>query len=159
MTSASASKLVDVLRAEERVYRSLRGLLASERERMIELDAESLYELAMKKEILAEEGRLAQAARIQAAAELARALEIHDPNPTLGRLCAALGDEAGPLREAQSRLMSIVKAVSELAEANQRLGGERLADVQTTLRLLGRLAPAASRGPTPDRGQLVRRTA
>lgn len=153
------TKLVDVLAVEERVHHELRALLSDERERMLELDAESLYELALKKEILAEQGQLAQDARILASAELARALGLSEEKLTLSRLCLALGDAAGPLREAQSRLLSIVGAVAELSEANQRLGGERLREVRNTLELLGRLAPMAAREPAERAGQIVRRTA
>jgi len=159
MTSALVSKLTEVLGVEERIHRALRRLLSDERERMIELDAESLYELAMRKEVLAEEGRLAQDARLQVSADLARSLGLPTEGITLSQICLALGDAAGTLRDAQSRLVAVVRAVSELSEANQRLGGERLADVQTTLQLLGRLAPAASVESAGRSGSLVRRSA
>lgn len=159
MTSAFVAKLVEVLGVEERIHRELRRLLSEERGRMLELDAESLYELAMRKEVLAEEGRLAQDARLQVSSDLARSLGLPTEGVTLSQICLALGDTAGPLREAQSRLLAVVRAVAELSEANQTLGGERLADVQTTLQLLGRLAPAASFESASRSGSLVQRSA
>lgn len=159
MTTHLVTRLTQVLAAEERVHRSLRQVLAEERERMLDLDAESLYELAMRKEVLAEEGRLARDARAQASEDLAIALGLPAKNVTLSELCTALGDGAEPLYEAQSRLLAIVRAVFELSEANRTLGGDRLADVQATLQLLGKLVPASVLEPGQRGGTLVRRSA
>lgn len=155
MIDTSIEQLVDVLAVEERVHRDLRQLLTEERECMLNLDAQGLYEHATRKQVLADEGRLAEGARIQAARVLAQELGIEDEPVTLRRLCAALGERGAKLREAQSRLLAIVTAAQELADANRVLGGERLTNVQTTLRLLGRLAPARESGA----GRLVRTNA
>ena len=159
MTAPMIAKLVEVLSVEERIHLELRTLLTQERGRMLELDAESLYELATRKEILAEEGRLAGRARARVIAQLAESLGLDESDITLTRICAALGAEADPLRAARSRLLSIVGAVAELSEANQRLGGDRLSDVQTTLELLGRLAPNLAGASTARAGRLVQRSA
>lgn len=166
MTLELVSNLTEILAVEERVHRELRKVLSEERDRMLELDAEALYELAMRKEVLAEEGGLAQDARLQASRDLAQLLGLPEKGVTLGQLCSALDEApppmcngAMPLSEARSRLLAVVSAVSELSEANQRLGGERLADVQTTLQLLGRLAPTATRDSAGRGGHLVRRSA
>lgn len=171
MIDRQISRLAEILAVEARVYRDLRRLLSEERERMLDLDAESLYGLATRKEVLAEEGRIALEARTQAVSDLADSVEVPRPGLTLSTLCDALGERAIPLREAQSRLLAIIGAVRELSEANQRLGGERLTEVQTTLQLLGRLAPIASgmadtgnagglgRNASPPSSGLVRRFA
>jgi len=159
MNDQPITQLAEVLAVEEHVHLELRKLLAEERERMLELDAESLYELATRKEILAEEGRLARDARTKVISDLARSLGLPEAGITLSQICVALGDAAAPLRAAQSRLLAIVSAVAELSEANQRLGGDRLADVQTTLQLLGRLAPTAGQGSSRRGGNLVQRSA
>ena len=159
MNGDPMTRLLDVLRVEERVHLDLRRLLAEERERMLELDAEGLYELATRKEILAEEGRLARDARESATARLAESLGRAPTGSTLTELANAIGERAEPLREARSRLLAIVHAVAELAEANRLLGGDRLTDVQSTLHLLGRFAPDTARESARRGGHLVRRSA
>ena len=165
MTGDHLERLLDVLEVEERIHREMRQLLGRERECMLELDAPGLYELARRKDALADEGRLAEGARIEAARRLAEALGISELPVTLSRLVEALGDEGGALREAQSRLVALVSAAQELAEANRLLGGDRLERVQTTLRLLGRLLPDSDPGTygadtrtetTPSSSRLVR---
>ena len=155
MIETSISRLADVLAVEERVYRDLRELLSEERGRMLDLDAESLYGLATRKEVLAEEGRLVLEARTRAVDHLAKSTGISGPGTTLTQLCESLGDAARPLREAQSRLLAIVGAVRELSEANQKMGGDRLTDVQTTLKLLGRLVPLVSENASGMKSGIV----
>lgn len=155
MSEALIEQLLAVLDAEERVHRELRQVLASERERMLELDAAGLYELARSKEALAEEGRLIAEARVEAANRLASSLQIGVRPVTLSRICQALGEESAALRDAHSRLLSLVAATQEIAEANRMLGGERLIHVQTTLQLLGRLLPEAANAPARGGGHLV----
>lgn len=157
MTAELIEQLLDVLRVEERVHRELRELLAGERDCMLSLDAAGLNERVVKKEALADEGRLAEDARIRVVHRLAQELKLDDEPVSLSRLCIALGEDTGEgarLREAQSRLLALVCATQELAEANRALGGERLRNVQATLKLLGRLLPTVE----PERGQLVERS-
>lgn len=160
MSEELARKLLDVLALEERVHRDLRELLAEERGRMIALDADALYGLAARKEVLAEEGRLAERGRVALVNQCAQGLGIGELPISLGRLCDALGEAASaPLREAQSRLVAVIGAVRELAEANRVLGGERLAHVQSTLTLLGRLSPSLPSDGAAQAGSLVRTSA
>ena len=160
MSEELVEKLLGVLALEERVHRDLRELLAEERERMIALDADALYGLAARKEVLAEEGRLAEGGRVALVDQCAQGLGIRETPVPLGRLCDALGEEAAvPLREAQSRLVAVIGAVRELAEANRALGGERLAHVQSTLKLLGRLSPTLPADGAAQAGSLVRTSA
>ena len=156
MTAALRDQLLEVLDVEERIHLELRQILARERELMLELDANGLYELARRKEALADEGRLVAEARVLSANRLARAIGIEEDPVTLSRLCEALGDEGAPLRDAQSRLLALVAAAQELAEANRVLGGERLNHVQATLHLLGRLLPDVRPEDAGSAGRLVR---
>lgn len=156
MSAARLEELLAVLDVEERVHRELRQILAGERERMLDLDTTGLYELVRGKEALAEEGRLAAEARVEAAKRLARSIGIQEETLTLSRLCEELGDEGALLRDAQSRLLALVTATQELAEANRLLGGDRLSHVQTTLHLLGRLLPEARSEDAGGGGRLVR---
>ena len=148
-------RLLAILEAEERVHLEMRDLLQRERELMARLDAEGLGELAREKEALADEGRLVEESRIALAAALARSLGIADERPTLSRLCEELGDAAGPLRQAHTRLVVLVSVVRELLDANVALAGDNLGRIRGTLQLLGRMLPVE---PT-DTGRLVRRTA
>lgn len=161
-----AARLLTILDAEERVYVRMRDLLQRERECMVRLDAERLETIAREKEELADEGRLVEETRLAVAAELSRELGLGEGRPTLSRLCEALGREAGPLREAHTRLVVLVSVVRELLDANAALAGDSLARIRGTLRLLGRMVPGdavyEARGvpePAPGVGQLVRRTA
>ncbi len=160
-----AGRLLTVLEAEEKLYLELRSLLQEERAWLVALDAARIEEAVQRKESLAAEGRLLEEARIELARALARELGVDDERPTLSRLCARLGDDAEPLQRAHSRLVALVGASRELLDANAGFAGEALAQVRSTLQLLGRLLPAqptyapdlAAAEPTGAR--LVRRSA
>jgi len=158
-------RLCTVLEAEERLYVSMRDLLQGERELMASLDAAGLERSVRRKETLAEEGRFLEASRVEVVADLAEKLGFTQARPTLSQICEALGEDAGRLREAHSRLAALVGAVQELLEANAAFAGEAQAQVQATLQLLGRLLPESSSyepggaEPTPAGGRLVRQSA
>jgi hypothetical protein len=163
---SATHRLLAVLETEEQVYLRLRNLLQRERELMVQLDADGLECLAREKEVLADEGRLVEESRQVVAAELTRALGFPEPRPTLSRICQGLGDAAGPLREAHTRLLVLVSVVRELLDANAVLAGDCLEQVRGTLRLLGGLLPGEGLyGPAPNRadpaeaGRLLQRTA
>jgi hypothetical protein len=148
-------RLLAILEAEERVHLEMRDLLQRERELMARLDAAGLGEVSREKEALADEGRLVEESRIAVAAGLARRFGLDDERPTLSRLCEALGDAAGPLRQAHTRLVVLVSVVRELLDANVALAGDNLGRIRGTLQLLGRMLPVEP----PDTGRLVRRSA
>ena len=88
--------------------------------------------------------------------------------PTLSALTNAIGSEDGGLRQAHSRLSALVGAVKELLDANASFAGKAQEQVQSTLRLLGRLMPddptygpgiQGSRTGANSGGRLVQRTA
>lgn len=163
-------QLIDLLLLEERVYRELAAVLREERELIVSLDADGLDALARRKDALAAEARIAEESRVGVARSLGRELGVAEEPVTLRLLCERVGEPDLGLRDAQTRLVAVVGAVRELVDANRVLGGNRLANVQTTLKLLGRLAPAVadpvgSRGAAPAAalargvGRLVRTSA
>ena len=115
---------------------------------MLALDADGLGELARRKETLATEGRIAEKSRVDVTRRLAEALGIDEQPVTLSLLCTRTDPGDSRLRDAQSRLVALVGAVRELADANRALGAERLSSVQSTLRLLGRLVPVVAESGT-----------
>ncbi|NNL66224.1 MAG: flagellar protein FlgN [Myxococcales bacterium] len=164
----SARELLEVLESEERLYRELREVLQEERVMIVKLDAAGLEDAVMRKEALSAEGRLLEEGRIAVAQRLADALGLEGDRPTLGRLCDALGDEAGDLREAHGRLLALIGAVRELLDANAGFAGDSLGQVRATLQLLGRVLPGdATYGPaatapalpSAGSGAFVRRSA
>lgn len=159
-------KLETVLEAEERLYVELRDLLQRERVCMVELDAGGLEEAVRRKEALATEGRLLEEARQEVARSLAAALGVAEQPPRLSTLCARLGHEGTSLREIHTRLIALLGAVRELADANASFAGDSLAQIRATLGLFGRMLPpeptyrpetlgVVSQGA----GRLLRRTA
>ena len=61
---SSTERLLEILRAEERVYLEMRDLLQRERELMVSLDAQGLGDAAREKEALSDEGRLVEESRV-----------------------------------------------------------------------------------------------
>lgn len=160
------ARLLTVLECEEKLYLELRSVLQRERELVAALDAKGLDEMALRKEALADEGRLLESSRLPIAAALARELGQDDARPALSLLFAQLGPEADALRERHARLVALIGAVRELLEANAFFAHEAREQVRGTLRLLGRLLPSpqtygAQGVPEmdPGTGRLVRRTA
>lgn len=159
-------RLETVLAAEERLYVELRDLLQRERECMVNLDATGLEDVVLRKEELAGEARLLEETRIQVAGALARELGLREPRPTLSELCDRLEGRASGLREAHTRLVALLGAVRELADANAVFAGDSLAQVRASLELLGRLLPTqptyrpdARAEATLPAGRLLRRSA
>jgi hypothetical protein len=156
-----------VLDAEESLYVELRDCLQRERECMVSLDPDGLEEAVEAKEALAEEARLLEESRADVSRELADALGITDARPTLSRLLETLGDRAtARLREQHSRLVALLAAVGELVDANASFARDGLAQVQDSLRMLGRLLPqepiyrpAARPQASTSAGRLVRSVA
>lgn len=160
------ARIVTVLECEEKLYLELRAVLQRERELVAALDANGLDEMTLRKDALADEGRLLESSRLAVAAELARELGIDEGPPALSRLFPQLGPEADPLRERHARLVALVGAVRELLEANAFIAQQAREQVRDTLRLLGRMLPAGqtygAQGlpePDPGTGRIVRRTA
>lgn len=171
MNAIAIEQLSAILGSEESLYRELLALLQRERDLMVDLDADGLGEVARQKETLAAEGRLIEQGRMEVAGRLASALGISSAPATLSEICERLGTDGAGLREAHTRLVSVVGAARELVEANRVMGGDRLAFVQNTLGLLGRLLPGRvaepqayeRNGVVPEAalpgGHLVRRSA
>ena len=166
MSPDTADRLLEILRAEERVYLEMRDLLQRERELMVTLDPAALGEVARDKEALADEGRLVEESRVVLAAQMGRELGLGTEGPPLSQLCEALGAAGAPLREAHTRLVVLASVVRELLDANAAFAGDHLARIRTTLQLLGRLlpgeesyAPVVGKAPAGPVGQLVRRSA
>ncbi len=171
MTPSPLAGLTTVLGAEEALYLQLRDALQEEHAMMATLDAEGLSAIALRKEELADEGRVIEDSRRALARELARELGLDDPEPRLSRLCEALGPEGAALREVHTRLVVLLGAVRELMDANQALAGDALSQVRGTLRLLGglvhgeitydpqALSESSAESPRLGVGQLIRRTA
>ncbi len=162
--SDEVSRLLSLLGAEEAVYRELHAVLQRERVHITELDWQSLEEAVRTKEALADEAALLEESRVELIRALAQTLGLDEERPTLTRICQRLGGGADGLAEAHSGLASLVGSVRELLEINATFAGEALAQVQATLRVLGRLAPARTTyGPrgldAPDAGSIVRRSA
>jgi hypothetical protein len=171
VTNTAIERLTAVLASEESLYRELLALLQRERDLMVDLDADGLAEVTWQKDTLATEGRLIEQGRVEAANRLAEALDISSRPATLSEICERLGDDAGAMRATHTRLVALVGAVRELVEANRAMGGDRLAFVQSTLGLLGRMLPGRTPEPRPYErsgvvpdetmpgGHLVRRSA
>lgn len=140
--SDAVRRLITVLDAEERLYVELRDLLQREREHMVNLDARGIEEVVRRKESLSDEGRLLEESRIEVARALARELGLTEASPPLSLLCDHAGADAPALRDAHSRLVALLGAVRELLDANAAFAGECLAQVRTTMGLLGRMLPA-----------------
>ncbi len=155
-----------ILEAEEALYVRLRDALQEEREVVARLDAPALEALARRKEELADEARLLEESRIEVAAELAASVGLPREGTRLAAICDRLPEGSAALREAHNRLVILVGVVRELVDANALLAGDSLAEVRSTLRLLGGLVfehnlyradgPGA---PSLETGRLVRRSA
>ncbi len=160
-------RLLAVLEAEEKLYLELRDLLQQERSLVLDLDGAGLEDLVRKKEALADEGRFLEESREAIAQELARQLGVDSEPLTLRRLSETLkAEKADGLRRAQARLAALVGSVRELLDANSAVAGEALAEVQATLKVLGRLKPSEptygpqfESGEVPNAGRLLRRLA
>ena len=137
-------RLLELLDAEERLYGELRSALQREQTCLVNLEAEGLDEAVRQKETLVTEARVLETGRRTLVERMADATGIPQRPATLTDLCAALGPIADPLRDAQSRLRGLVGAVRELLEINAGLAGEAMGQVEATLTLLGRLAPAGA---------------
>ncbi len=161
-----SARVLTVLEAEEQLYLEMRELLQAERESLLRLDATGIEEAVRGKESLAAEGRFLEETRLELARALGLELGLPEERPKLSILCARMGSEAGPLREAHSRLVALIGAVRELLDANSAFAGDALLQVRSTLQLLGRLIPAdPTYGPqratssAPSGGSLVSRSA
>lgn len=162
----SLASLLTILEAEERLYVELRDLLQKERVCMVNLDSDGLEEAVRGKEALAVEGRLLEESRSEVARALASQVGLREDPPRLSSLCERLGPRAEPLRERHSRLVALLGAVRELADANASFAGDSLAQIRATLRLFGRMLPAeptyrpeALGAVAQDAGRIVRRSA
>ena len=164
-----AQALEQILAAEERVYVELRSALQAEHEAMATRDARALLALAQAKETLADEARFCEQSRIAVTRELASELGLEGTDerpPRLSELCDRLGAGARGLRDAHGRLVALLGAVQQLADANAAFAGQSLAQVRATLRLFGRMQPEApTYGPggpgaqvSEPSGRIVRRS-
>ncbi len=162
------TRLLTILKAEERLYLEMRDLLQRERELILSLDSVGLEQAVREKASLADEGRLLEESRIEVTRELAHELGVGSDRPTLSQLADAVGPNDDGLRQAHSRLAALVGAVKELLDANTVFAGEAQGQVQGTLRLLGRLLPDEPtygrageilEAPSLHGGRLVRQSA
>lgn len=164
-TSADIERLLDLLRAEETLYEELRSALQTEQVCLVNLEADGLDEAVRQKETLVTEARVLEEGRRAVVQRLGGELGTRTEAPTLTELEDALGPESAALRDAHSRLSSLVAAVRELLEVNAAFAGEAMGQVRATLTLLGRLAPLEATyrpdgsGEGTHPGRLVRQSA
>lgn len=160
-------RLVDTLRAQERLFLEMRELLLREHDAIVELEASEVERLAAAKGVLAAEGELLETTRAAIAEEVASELGLDTRPATLTAICRSLGLETGALGELRSRLRALVSGLQSLTEANARLAESALGDVRSTLQLFEQAlvdsptyaTPAETTSPLQRPGLLLDRSA
>ncbi len=136
--------LLDVLREEVSLYRSLAELLAQEQQGLIRADTDAIEEAGKKKETLTLKVRLLEESRLSLVEKLSAVASLGS-DPTLSRIIAIAGpSKAAALRECQSELRMLYDTTSNLVRLNQRLVGSSLQFLRGSLAILGHLSDGPS---------------
>ncbi len=136
--------LLEVLREEVSLYRSLAELLAQEQQGLIRADTDAIEETGKKKETLTLKVRLLEESRLSLVEKL-NSLASLGTDPTLSAIIAiADHSAAAALRECQSELRVLYDTTSNLVRMNQRLVGSSLQFLRGSLAILGHLSDGPS---------------
>ena len=132
------TSLVDVLREEIVLYRSLVDLMTEEQKRLMAADIEALEEIEKKKETLGLRIRLLEESRQGLSDDLQRIVPLPGGEVTLTAIVAVSEGAVGnQLMECQSELRGLVTTMSSLVELNERLVGRSLSFLRGAVSIMG----------------------
>lgn len=132
------ASLLDVLREEIVLYRSLVDLLTDEQTTLMAADIEALEEIEKKKETIGLRIRLLEESRQGLSDDLQRIVPLPGGEVTLTAIVAvSKGAARNQLRECQSELRGLFTTMSSLVQLNERLVGRSLAFLRGAVSIMG----------------------
>ena len=144
---SETAKLKNVLREQISGYRRLLGLLATEKECLVEMDGRRIVDLSKEKDTLVLRLRLLEEERIRLIrlgfGDLGRG-----GDPTLTAIYEQTGDEE--LKELRLRLVSVLQSIEEMNAFNNLLIQRSLSFIRSALGFIRPSASAAHPGGEPS---------
>ncbi len=149
---SDTTKLKNVLREQISGYCRLLGLLAAEKECLVEMDGARIIDLSKEKDTLLLRLRLLEEERVRII-RLHFADLAHDGDPTLAAIYEHTGDEE--LKSLRLRLVSVLQSIEEMNAFNNLLIQRSLSFIRRALGFLR--PPAPTQQPPAPASTLLRK--
>ena len=143
-TKTMFQDLVEILKEEIQLYRTLIDLLQQEQKSLIQTEMETLEELLKKKETLFLQIKLQEECRMTLIQKISSDLQLEEKEIILSRLIEVCDNPcSSELKQCQHELKGLVASVTDLTEMNARLIGGSLEFLKGSLSLLNSMLGGA----------------